>query len=97
VTQRVDRRAERQEHDAESRRERGRAPGPEALGHARPKRGPPAQVERGGRDDRHDHHRLDAPRERNGLRDQQVERGGRVTHARGSLCGRRVGSITMGV
>ena len=68
VAQRVDRRAERQEHDAESRRERHRAPGPEALGHARPKRRPAAQVERGGRDHRHDHHRLEAPRERDGLR-----------------------------
>ena len=94
VAQRVDRRAERQEHDAESRRERRRAPGPEALGHARPERRPAAQVERGGRDHRHDHRRLEAPRERDGLRDQDVERGGRMTHARGPLGARRVGSIT---
>ena len=83
VAQRVDRRADRHEHDAESRRERHRAPGPEALGHARPERRPAAQVERGRRDHRHDHRRLEAPRERDGLRDQDVERGRRMTHARG--------------
>jgi hypothetical protein len=97
VAQRADRRAERQEQGAESRRERRRAPGPEALGHARPERRPAAQVERGGHHHRHDHRRLEAPRERDGLRNEHVEGGGRMTHARGSLGTRRVGSITMGV